>query len=96
MAGLLWLPEAVEDLDRLLHFLLEKNPAAARRAAGSIAEAAELLALNTGLGRPMADGTERRELTIPFAGAAYILRYRLDAQGRAVVIRVWHGREARA
>lgn len=96
MADLFWLPEAVADIDRLLRFLQEKNPDAARRAAGAIARSASLLAANEALGRPMADGTARRELLVPFAGAAYVLRYRMDEAGRIVVIRVWHGREARA
>jgi hypothetical protein len=39
-------------------------------------------------------GGLRRELYLPFAGGAYILRCRLEGD-TIVVIRVWHGREQR-
>ncbi|MFC3127557.1 type II toxin-antitoxin system RelE/ParE family toxin [Pseudoroseomonas globiformis] len=95
MARLTWLPEALGDLARLLAFLQEKNPQAAMRAAKAIARAADRLAASEGLGRPMADGTGRRELFIPFASNAYVLRYRLEEDASVVIIRVWHGREGR-
>ena len=43
MAGLKWLPEALNDLERLFAFLREKSPAAAARAAETILEGADLL-----------------------------------------------------
>lgn len=74
MPDLRWLPEAVADLDRLFRFLKEKNPPAARRAAGTIRKGADLLRSAPEIGRPMADGTGRRELVIPFASGGYVLR----------------------
>jgi plasmid stabilization system protein ParE len=47
------------------------------------------------IGGPMADGTGRRELMIPFGAAGYVLRYRIDDAGAVVVIRAWHSREDR-
>jgi plasmid stabilization system protein ParE len=41
----------------------------------------------------MRDGL-RRELILPFAGGAYLLRYRLEGDTVAI-IRAWHGREQR-
>ena len=32
MANLIWLPEALDDIERMYDFLIEKNPAAARNA----------------------------------------------------------------
>ena len=43
MAGLKWLPEALDDLECLFAFLREKNPSAAARAAQTILEGADLL-----------------------------------------------------
>ena len=37
----------------------------------------------------------RREIFAAFGAGAYVIRYRLDEQGRPVVIRVWHSREWR-
>jgi toxin ParE1/3/4 len=92
---LVWLPEALHDLDRLLLFLAEANPEAAGRAAKAIVRGADLLAESGLVGRPLADGTGRREWPVIFAGGAYILRYRLDDAGKVVVMRVWHSREDR-
>jgi plasmid stabilization system protein ParE len=47
------------------------------------------------LGRPMADGTHRHELIIPFGPGGYVLQYRLDGDQAVVIIRIWHGREDR-
>jgi len=46
------------------------------------------------IGRPMSDGSKRRELYLPFGNGAYVLRYRLDGD-MVVIIRVWHSREHR-
>lgn len=42
----------------------------------------------------MNDGTERRELFLPFGKAGYVLRYMIDNQ-TVVIIRAWHSREHR-
>ena len=95
MPTLKWLPEALADLDRLLGFLRERDPRAANRAARTIRRHADTLRTAPAIGSPMRDGSMRRELVIPFGARAYVLRYRLDAEGHVVVIRVWHGRERR-
>ena len=74
MAEVKWLPEALDDLERLFAFLREKNPAAAARAAQTILDGADLLLTSPRLGRPMPDRTQRRELFLPFASSAYVLR----------------------
>lgn len=92
---MIWLPEALGDIERLHDFLNEKSPQAARRAAQTILEGAHLLEGAPEAGRPLSDGTGRRELFLPFGAGSYVLRYRLDAPGSVVVIRVWHSRENR-
>lgn len=41
------------------------------------------------------DDTGRRELPIPFAAGAYVLRYRLEDEQTVISIRVWQSREER-
>ena len=94
MSKIVWLPEALDDARRLFDFLREKNPSAAARAAQAIRQGADQLADFPDIGRPMNDGTGRRELFVPFGANSYVLRYILDAQ-RIVIIRVWHSREQR-
>jgi hypothetical protein len=37
-----------------------------------------------------------RELVVPFGGSAYVIRFAIDAtRDEVVVLRIWHGREAR-
>ncbi len=93
MPTLKWLPEALADLERLHRFLARTSPQAARRAAATILEGADLLEEHPGVGRPMEDG--RRERIVRFGAGAYVLRYRIDPAGCPVVIRVWHSREDR-
>jgi toxin ParE1/3/4 len=46
-------------------------------------------------GRP-ADVAGVRELIIPFGRSAYVLRHAISIdRGEIVILRVWHGREAR-
>ena len=91
---ILWLPEALDDLERLYDFLVERDPVAAERAIRTIEEGVDRLAELPELGRPMDDDTGRRELFVPFGAGAYVLRYRLH-QDTAVILRVWHSREER-
>lgn len=94
MSQVVWLPEALDDLMRLRNFLEDKSPQAANRAAAVIRGGAKTLADFPAIGKPMNDGTERRELFMPFGTANYVLRYRMD-QDIVVIIRVWHSRENR-
>ena len=95
MPALKWVPEALDDLERLFAFLREKNPAAAARAAQTILDGANRLVTSPRLGRPMPDKTGRRELFVPFASGAYVLRYMLEQRDTPVILRVWHSRELR-
>ena len=94
MTRILWLPEALDDVERLHDFLIWKEPSAAARAVRTILNGAGRLQELPELGRPLADGTDRRELVVRFGAGAYVLRYRMDREA-AVIIRVWHSREAR-
>lgn len=94
MAAVKWLPEALDDIERLHKFLYSKSPQAASAAAKTILSAANLLVGNPRLGRPMPDETGRRELFATYGAGAYVLRYKLSGE-HPVIIRVWHSREDR-
>ena len=94
MSEVVWLPEALDDVARLRGFLQEQSPIAAKRAAQTLLEGADLLADHPELGRQMGDGTGRRELFRPFGTGGYVLRY-LIANQTVFIIRVWHTKEWR-
>ncbi len=94
MPEITWLPEALEDLARLRLFLEDKNPEAAKRIGQTILAAIARLSQFPLIGKPMNDGTPRRELIAPFGSGAYILRYIADKH-TVVIIRVWRSKENR-
>lgn len=91
---IIWRERALEDIDCLYGFLVEKNEEASRRAAQTILQGSSLLEEAPRLGRPMADDTNRRELFFPFGSGFYVLRY-FSASDAVIIVRVWHGREDR-
>jgi plasmid stabilization system protein ParE len=93
-AKLVWRERALEDIARLYDFLFDKSEEAAAKAAQVILRGSSLLEESPRLGRPMADGTGRRELFIPFRAGFYVLRYFLT-NNVVIIVRVWHGREDR-
>jgi len=95
MAKLKWLPEAIDDFERLYFFLLDKDVDAANNAASNILKGASLLKVTPRIGRPMPDEGDRRELFLAFGAGAYVIRYKLESADTVVIIRVWHSRENR-
>lgn len=94
MPRLIWTPEALTDVQRLYRFLAPKNPDAARRAAATIRETAELLAAQPQIGRPaenVAPGF--RELLIGFGETGYVALYHFDGETVALLA-VRHQKEA--
>lgn len=88
-------PEAALDIERVREFLGINNPEAAKRALRTIFAALERVEEFPDLGRPTED-TDIRQIVIPFGAAGYIVRYTLlPEHGDLLVLRLWHGREAR-
>ena len=86
---------AAADLARLRAFLADKNPAAAQRAISDIVDAVDSLAAFPDRGRA-SNIAGLRELVVPFGRSAYVVRFAHDPQREEIVIvRIWHGREAR-
>jgi toxin ParE1/3/4 len=88
-------PAAAADAERLHGFLADKNPAAAQRIVTVLSEAIQSLTMLPNRGRPSTVAGVR-ELVVPFGRSACVLRYTYSAQAdEVVIIRLWHGREAR-
>ena len=92
---ILFSPDAAADLERVREFLDINNPEAAKRALRGIFAALEKLEAFPDLGRPTED-VDIRQIVICFGAAGYIVRYTvLPESGDILVLRLWHGREAR-
>ena len=88
-------PDAASDIERVREFLHINNPEAAKRALHAIFAALERVQEFPDLGRPTEDA-DIRQLVIRFGAAGYIVRYtNLRDSGDVLVLRLWHGREAR-
>ena len=84
-------PEALADLDRLDHFLREKNPAAADRMLSTIDAGLTRLTTTPHTGRPIPAST-LRVLIVRFGKGGYVCLY--EVRGPMVLVaRVFHGRE---
>lgn len=88
-------PEAASDIERVREFLDSNNPEAVKRALRVIFAALDKLQDFPDLGRPTEDA-DIRQIVIRFGAAGYIVRYTiLPDSGDVLVLRIWHGREAR-
>lgn len=95
MVKIKWLPEALDDIQRLYDFLLTKDINAAKRAGASILKGSNLLKTSPRIGKPMSDESDRREIFIAFGAGAYVIRYKFESKDTIIVIRVWHSKENR-
>ena len=95
MTKLQWLPEALEDMERLHEFLRGKDIEAAHQCVFTILKGMKLLKASPRIGRPISDEMRQRELFMSFGAGAYVLRYRLNDADTITIVRVWHSRENR-
>lgn len=93
---LIYLPKAIDDLDRLHAFLAPKNPKAAATAIQKIRDGAKSLTdVSPERGTPIGH-SGYRQLFVRFGRGIYVIRYRVSVSLDAVVVvRIWHGRERR-
>jgi len=84
-------PDAIQDRRRVIAFLKNVNPNAARRASQTIIRDIAQLARTPLIGIDL-DGL--RHLYIPFGDSGYVVQYRVDADV-VVVARIFHAREER-
>jgi len=87
--------DAADDVVRVREFLSAKNPDAAKRALAEIFAALQKVHVFPGLGKATED-PEIRQIIVPFGSAGYIVRYTVRPDSdNVLVLRIWHGREAR-
>lgn len=89
-----WSQDALADLDRFATFLHDKYPSLAPRVSREIKARAQFLADFPQSGRPLAGRAEYRQIVLEVLNARYVFQYRYDGN-RLVILRVFHGREAR-
>jgi toxin ParE1/3/4 len=86
----------MSDIKRIRGFLDAIDTSTAERALAAIWESLDRLEQFPDLGRPTEDG-DVRQITVPFGGSGYVIRYAvLRDDGSLIILRIWHGREARA
>jgi plasmid stabilization system protein ParE len=92
---ILFSSDALSDIERVRSFLDTRHPTAAERALAEIWVALERLEEYPNLGR-LTDDIDVRQITVPFGDSGYVVRYcQLPEDGSLLVLRIWHGREAR-
>jgi plasmid stabilization system protein ParE len=89
-----WSAAAVADLDRFAVFLQDRHPQLAKIVAAEIIAEAQILQDHPELGRPIEGQKNYREVVLRVLNAHYIFQYAQDAE-RLIMLRVFHGREAR-
>lgn len=93
MAELIYSGQALTDLDRLMDFLLEADPASAIETAALIIEAVEVLENHPLIGRPVEEGL--RELLISRGQSGYVALYSYEeAEDTVLLLAIRHQREA--
>ena len=86
MSRLIVTSGAAQGLERCRQFLAQKSPAASRRAAQAIVRQFELLTTQPGIGRPLEDEPNLREMIIAFGDSGYVALYQYDQQSDTVLI----------
>lgn len=84
-------PESIEDLQRVVEFVENNNPYAARRIANDLQEGVYKLKLFPSIGLPVSKAPDPEKIRDLFIGQ-YTVRY-LITDDVIYVLRIWHGKE---
>ena len=84
-------PESIEDLQRVVEFVENKNPYAARRIAIDLQEGVDRLKQFPEIGLPVLKAVDPEKIRDLYV-SDYTVRY-LIAEGTIYVLRVWNNKE---
>ena len=84
-------PESIEDLQRVVDFVENKNPYAARRIAINLQEGVDRLKQFPEVGLPVLKAVDPEKIRDLYVGD-YTVRY-LIAEDTIYILRVWHNKE---
>ena len=91
MINVKYSPESIEDLQRVVEFVENKNPYAARRIAIDLQEGVDKLKHFPEVGLPVLKAVDPEKIRDLYVGA-YTIRY-LISQDVIYILRVWHNKE---
>ena len=92
MRKIIWLPEAVDDLERLREFIGDKNREAANRAAATIKNIVKILEDYPDIIHPLEELPDFHDLVVPFGSGGYIVRYRIE-ENIVYIVGIRHSKE---
>jgi plasmid stabilization system protein ParE len=84
---------ALLDLERLRLFLLEKNPEASARAAKTLRDGINKIAVFPEGFKPVQDMPFHREAIVGFGSSGYIIRYHFKPGAEIIILRIRHQKE---
>jgi plasmid stabilization system protein ParE len=84
-------PESIEDLQRVVEFIENKNPFAARRVAIDLQEGVQKLKQFSQIGLPVLKASDPERIRDLYLGQ-YTVRY-LITDEVIYILRIWHGKE---
>jgi plasmid stabilization system protein ParE len=94
MSAIVWLQEALDDLNRVYAFLESKNPDAAARAVQAIFEAADSLAENPFRCPQVRTNPSRRKLRVFWGKRGYLIYFEIQ-DDTIYILQIWQGLEDR-
>lgn len=87
MARVVWSREALANLELIIAYIRQFDPAAAKRFAGRLVTVAESLEQFPGRGRPASNGARELAIVPP-----YVIRYDYDGE-EVQILGIRHGRQ---
>lgn len=94
MSQVVWLPEALDDLNGLYERPERRNPDAAVQAVQAIFAAADTLANNPQRCPQLRTNPNRRKLRVFFGKRGYLIYFEIQ-NDTVYILQVWHGLEDR-